>query len=248
VETTRRASDESPAPSIRLQLWLARAGLASRRQAERIILEGRVTVDGIVVKELGSKASLDADVRVDGKKLALETRLVYYVLNKPAGYLSSMQDPEGRKLAIDLLKDLPERVYNVGRLDQWSSGLLIFTNDGELARALSHPSSGIEKEYEVESDLALSEELLSRFERGVTIDGIEYRAKRITQIGEKKARIVLIEGKNREIRRVFEYFGLRALALSRVRIGPLRIGGLAQGQYREMLPEEVAALRNCLHN
>lgn len=230
--------------AIRLQLWLARSGVASRRKAEEFILAGRVSVDGKIVTELGSKASPDADVRVDGTRVFLAERLVYILLNKPAGYLSSMVDPEGRKLACDLLpRDLPERVYNVGRLDQWSSGLLLFTNDGELARRLSHPSCGIEKEYEIVTDAALSESFLEGFRSGVTIEGVRYRAVKARRIDEKIARIVLVEGKNREIRRVLERFGLRALSLRRVRLGPILIGSLPEGQTRELTEEELDGLR-----
>lgn len=230
--------------AIRLQLWLARSGVASRRKAEEFILAGRVSVDGKIVTELGSKASPDADVRVDGTRVFLAERLVYILLNKPAGYLSSMVDPEGRKLACDLLpRDLPERVYNVGRLDQWSSGLLLFTNDGELARRLSHPSCGIEKEYEIVTDAAFPESFLEGFRSGVTIEGVRYRAVKARRIDEKIARIVLVEGKNREIRRVLERFGLRALSLRRVRLGPILIGSLPEGQTRELTEEELDGLR-----
>ena len=218
--------------------------MASRRQAEAIILEGRVTVDGSVVTELGSKAAPAADVRVDGKRVYLAERLVYILLNKPSGYLSAMSDPEGRKLACDLLPaGLGERVYNVGRLDQWSSGLLLFTNDGELARRLSHPSIGIEKEYEVTTDSAIPEAFLEGFVQGLEIDGVMYRAVKARMIGERTARIVLVEGKNREIRRVLEHFGLRALSLRRVRFGPVLIGSLPEGQTRELSAAELERLR-----
>lgn len=229
---------------LRLQLWLARAGVASRRQAEAIILAGRVTVNGAVVTELGSKAGPEADVRVDGKRVYLAERLVYILLNKPSGYLSAMSDPDGRKLACDLLPaGLGERVYNVGRLDQWSSGLLLFTNDGELARRLSHPSVGIEKEYEVATDCALPASFLEGFMQGLEIDGVRYKAVKARMIGERTARIVLVEGKNREIRRVLEHFGLRALSLRRVRFGPVLIGTLAEGQTRELTETELEGLR-----
>jgi len=236
-----RRTEEGP---LRLQLWLARAGVASRRQAEAIILAGRVTVDGSVVTELGTKAGPEAEVRVDGKQVFLAGRRVYILLNKPSGYLSAMSDPEGRKLACDLLPaGLGERVYNVGRLDQWSSGLLLFTNDGELARSLSHPSSGVEKEYEVSTDRDIPEAFLEGFMQGLEIDGTRYRAIKARKLGERTARIVLVEGKNREIRRVLEHFGLRALSLRRVRFGPVLIGNLAEGQTRELTEAELEGLR-----
>jgi 23S rRNA pseudouridine2605 synthase len=242
--TDRPAEGRPEGEALRLQLWLARAGVASRRQAEGLILAGRVSVDGQVITQLGSKAAPDADVRVDGKPVLLQERKVYLLLNKPAGYLSSMSDPEGRKLACDLLpRDLQERVYNVGRLDQWSSGLLIFTNDGEFARDLSHPSCGIEKEYEVATDVAIPQAFIEGFSAGLEVDGLTYKAASVRRTGEKGARIVLIEGKNREIRRVLEHFGLRALSLRRIRIGPVLIGNLPEGRSRELSTSELEGLR-----
>ncbi len=229
--------------AVRLHVWLARAGVASRRAAEKLILAGRVRVNGVLVTELGTKVAWGDEVSLDGQRLALEEAKRYIVLNKPAGLLSAMADTEGRPLAVDLLREkVRERVYNVGRLDQWSSGLLLFTNDGEFAAALSHPSSGIEKEYEVRTDLDIPADLLAAFERGMVVDGIRYRARRAQSTGPRSARIVLIEGKNREIRRVLESAGLRALMLRRVRIGPLSLGDLAEGEFRELKPGEVAAL------
>ncbi len=236
-------SDEEGQGPVRLQAWLARAGVASRRAAERIILEGRVAVNGAVVTELGSKVSPGDTVALDGKPLSLEETKRYILLNKPAGRISAMADPEGRPLAVDLLKPaVAERVYNVGRLDQWSSGLLLFTNDGELAALLGHPSGGIEKEYEVRTDLDIPNTVFFSFERGVLVDGERYRAKSAVRTGPRSARIILVEGKNREIRRVLQSYGLRALALRRVRIGPLELGNLPEGGYRELSAEEVAAL------
>ncbi len=245
-ETRQKDPDDD---SIRLQLWLARAGAASRRQAEGLIVAGRVTVNGNTVTELGSRARPADDVRLDGKRLSLELRLVYILLNKPAGFLSSMSDPEGRRLAVDLLEPgITERVYNVGRLDQWSRGLLLFTNDGELARQLSHPSCGLEKEYEVRADLPLPPEFFSGFVHGVEIEGVLYKAKSVDQLDDFRASVVLVEGKNREIRRVLEHYGRKALALTRVRYGPLVIVGLEEGKSRELAPRELADLRAALKN
>ena len=154
-----------------------------------------------------------------------------------------MSDPEGRPLAVDLLRDVGERVYNVGRLDQWSSGLLLFTNDGDLASVLVHPSGGFEKEYVIIADARLEDDFFSGFSTGLEIDGIKYRAASLEKIGPDSARVVLIEGKNREIRRVLEHFGRKAKVLRRVRIGPLTIEGLAEGSFRELSEEEVGMLR-----
>jgi 23S rRNA pseudouridine2605 synthase len=239
--SARPDEDETGGP--RLQAFLARAGLASRRACERLILEGRVSVDGVVVAKLGARVPRGAVVEFDGKAVLPPSRKRHILLNKPPGYLSSMYDPEGRPLAIDLLRGkVGERVYNAGRLDQWSSGLLVFTNDGELAKLLLHPSGGIDKEYEVSADGPLPEAFFEGFLRGASVDGIAYRALEARRTGPAQARVVLVEGKNREIRRVLESFGRRALVLRRVRIGPISLGDLAEGSFRDLSEAEVAAL------
>jgi 23S rRNA pseudouridine2605 synthase len=218
--------------------------VASRRASEDIIRSGRVTVNGEAVTELGSRARLDDDVRLDGKRLALESEKRYLLLNKPSGYISTMSDPAGRPLAVELLKPyVKERVYNVGRLDEWSSGLLIFTNDGELAALLGHPSGGVDKEYEVVTSVDIPDEFFIEFRAGLTIEGERYVALEAERKGPKGARIVLLEGKNREIRRALDHFGLRAKSLRRTRIGPLRLGDLPEGRFRELSPREIDELK-----
>ncbi len=233
-----------PGQGTRLQAFLAHAGVASRRASERIILEGRVAINGRTASELGVRVMPGDSVTLDGRRLGLEGRMRYILLNKPAGYISAMSDPEGRPLAVDLLKGVEERVYNVGRLDQWSSGLLFFTNDGDLASLLVHPSGGIEKEYEVVADAPLGEDFFSGFGRGTSIGGVTYKALSIARTGPDSAKVVLLEGKNREIRRVLEYYGRRAKVLKRVRIGSLSIGDLAEGAFRELGEAEVESLRS----
>jgi 23S rRNA pseudouridine2605 synthase len=235
-----------PPPSaagIRLQAYLAHAGVASRRACEGIILAGRVSINGSASSELGVRVMPGDQVRLDGRLVEPEGRKRYLLLNKPAGYISAMSDPEGRPLAADLLEGVRERVYNAGRLDQWSSGLLVFTNDGDLASLLVHPSGGIEKEYEVLADSGLGDDFFTSFRTGLEIGGVSYRAHDLARTGPASARVVLIEGRNREIRRVLEHFGRRAKILRRVRIGPLTIDGLAEGAYREFREGELAALR-----
>jgi 23S rRNA pseudouridine2605 synthase len=202
--------------------------VASRRASERIILEGRVAINGAVAAELGVRVRPGDSVTLDGRRLGQEGRKRYILLNKPAGYISAMSDPEGRPLAAELLKGVEERVYNVGRLDQWSSGLLFFTNDGDLAALLVHPSGGIEKEYEIIADAPLGEDFFAGFSQGVETDGIVYRALSLERTGPASARVVLLEGKNREIRRVLERFDRRAKLLRRVRIGSIAIGDLPE--------------------
>jgi 23S rRNA pseudouridine2605 synthase len=229
----------------RLQAFLAHAGIASRRACEGIILQGRVTINGKVSSELGVRVMPGDEVALDGRTLGPEGRKRYLLLHKPAGYISAMSDPEGRPLAADLLRGVEERVYNVGRLDQWSSGLLVFTNDGDLASLLVHPSGGIEKEYEVQADAALGDDFFAAFAEGFAMDGVVYRAASLARTGPASAKVVLLEGRNREIRRVLEHFGRKAKVLRRVRIGTLTIDGLAEGSYRELREEEIASLRDC---
>ncbi len=245
MDESRSEAGDADEHSPRLQVYLARCGIASRRACEKIILEGRVCIDGSVVSRLGSRVPPGSRVTVDGVPVAPVSRMRYILLNKPPGYLSAMADPEGRPLAYDLIKNsVAERVYNVGRLDQWSSGLLIFTNDGELAKILVHPSGGIEKEYEVIADAPLPDAFFSDFRRGTSIDGVVYRAREARRTGSASARIVLIEGKNREIRRFLEHYGLRARLLKRIRIGSVSIENLAEGSFRELTEAEVASLKS----
>ncbi|MDR2470718.1 MAG: rRNA pseudouridine synthase [Treponema sp.] len=222
---------------------MARAGAASRRASEGLILAGRVAVNGAVVRELGTKVGEGDRVTLDGRPLRAETRRRYLALHKPPGYLCSARDPQGRPLALSLLPpDITERLYSVGRLDYLSSGLVFFTNDGAFAAFLGHPSSGIEKEYFVEAAGPVPDQTIEAFTEGIVIEGERYRARRIERLGRGTLRIVLIEGKNREIRRVFSHFHLHAAVLRRVRIGPVELGNLPEGKSRPLSAGEIAAL------
>ena len=228
---------------IRLQAFLAHCGVASRRASEKIILDGRVSVNGQVVTELGTKVTSDDKVLVDGKPVKLEENKRYVLLNKPAGYVCSNSDEQGRDSAIDLLKEYySERLYNVGRLDMFSRGLSIFTNDGDFAARLSHPSSELEKEYIVDSSLPLPRNLAEEFMHGVRIDGVFYKCKFAKELNSHRMQIVLIEGKNREIRRVFESRNVAIKRLVRVRIGNVEMNKLAPGGHRDLTQEEVKGL------
>jgi 23S rRNA pseudouridine2605 synthase len=228
----------------RLQVFLAHAGLASRRAAEGIIAEGRVSVNGVVVSEQGSKVFPGDTVLVDGKPLQAESRRYYLALNKPPGYICSSSDPQGRPLALNLLPgEINERLYNVGRLDFMSCGLIFFTNDGGFAARLGHPGSGLEKEYIVEATGHIPDEAALAFEKGITIEGEYYRAQTVQRVNSRALRIVLIEGKNREIRRVFSHFHLHPSRLRRVRIGPVKLGNLAEGESRPLTKQELEKLR-----
>ena len=225
--------------TMRLQAFIARSGEASRRAGEALILAGRVKVNGAKVTELGSKVGPDDRVSLDDRELVIEAKKRYLVLNKPRGYVSSMNDPEGRPLAVGLIKPyVTERVYNIGRLDQWSQGLLLFTNDGDFAATVGHPSSGTEKEYELRSSVDIPQALLDDFVAGLIADGQRYQAVKARLLGPRNARIVLVEGRNREIRRVFASRGIHVESLVRVRIGPVLVGDLAEGAFRELTVEE----------
>ncbi len=228
---------------IRLQLYMARCAVASRRASEAIIAAGRVSVNGTVVTEPGTKVGPGDVVCVDGKEIHPELDKRYVLLNKPAGYVCSLSDDRGRPVAADLLKEAyRERLYNVGRLDMYSCGLIIFTNDGDFAAKLSHPSAEMEKEYIVDSSLPLPRHLAKDFMGGIRIDGIFYRAKEAEELNARRLRVVLVEGKNREIRRVFEQYQVGIKRLIRIRIGNVGIGKLEEGQFRDLSSKEVSGL------
>ncbi|WP_461254983.1 pseudouridine synthase [Treponema sp. R80B11-R83G3] len=227
---------------IRLQVYLSHAGIASRRAAEEIIAQGRVSVNGITITSQGSKVEDGDIVLLDGKPVQTETRLLYLALNKPPGYICSSNDPQGRPLALSLLPKTQERLYNVGRLDFMSCGLIFFTNDGNFASRLGHPSSELEKEYIVEATGVIPDEVTDAFNNGITVEDEYYKAKKAEKTGRKTMRIVLVEGKNREIRRVFSHFHLHPALLRRVRIGPVLLGDLSQGSSRPLSDSEITAL------
>lgn len=229
---------------IRLQVYLARCGVASRRKSEELITAGRVAVDGEVVTRLGTKVRQGERVTVDGNRVAPVSTKLYLAVNKPPGYLCSNNDPEGRPLVGDLVRDrIATRLFHVGRLDFLSSGLIFLTNDGPFAAGIMHPSNEIEKEYQVETEKAIPEDLLHAFRHGVVVEGVRYRLRRYVLERENRVRVTLVEGKNREIRRVFESAGLPAKRVHRVRIGPVRIGRLGPGEFRHLAEDEIAWFR-----
>jgi 23S rRNA pseudouridine2605 synthase len=230
---------------IRLQVYLAHAGVASRRAAEKLITDGRVSVNGEIISVLGAKVSEEDTVCFDGNPLLLEKKSQYIALHKPPEYICASSDPQGRRLAKDLLPDhIKERLYNVGRLDYRSSGLILFTNDGEFTAKVSHPSSNIEKEYLIEAAGGIPSTAIDHFLQGVMVENILYKAKRIERIGYNIIRVVLIEGKNREIRRVFSHFHLHPVVLKRIRIGGVTLGNLPEGASRPLAPREIESLKN----
>lgn len=240
------ATPPSDLPGERLQKVLASAGIASRREAEQIILEGRVEVDGQVVTELGTRVEPQQEIIVDGQRLG-KTRLVYYAVHKPTGVVSTARDPAGRPRVIDLLPPDAPRVFNVGRLDMSSEGLILVTNDGELANQLTHPKHGVRKFYEVHVAGDPDPQVLSQLRRGVHlaegfVKPVEVRVK-----GKKKngavLEMVLDEGRNREIRRLLARVGHKVQRLIRIAVGPIRLGELPKGASRMLTREEVKKLR-----
>ena len=227
---------------VRLQVFLSHAGIASRRAAEEIIAQGRVAVNGAIITAKGTKVTDSDIVLFDGKPVQKESRLLYFALNKPPGYICSSYDPQKRPLALSLLPEAEERLYNVGRLDYQSCGLIFFTNDGSFASRLSHPSSCLEKEYIVEASGYIPDTVIDEFNSGVTIEDEFYKAKSAEIIGRKTLRIILIEGKNREIRRVFSHFRLHPVLLRRVRIGSVLLGDLAESSSRALTEKEINGL------
>jgi 23S rRNA pseudouridine2605 synthase len=254
----------------RLQKIIAAAGIASRRKAEELIAAGRVTVNGETITALGSKADPERDqVRVDGKPLRLPERYLYLVLNKPKGYVTTVSDPEGRRTVMELVRGVGARVYPVGRLDYHSEGLLILTNDGALAQQLMHAASHVPKTYWVKTGGRPNEEALDKLRRGIALPAFAAplrarpgravrgaaRARQVPAVKTAPAKIrllrdasnpwyevTLLEGRSRQIRRMFEAIGHHVEKIKRVRYGPLELD-LEPGEVRALKPVEVARLR-----
>ncbi|MCI9226087.1 MAG: rRNA pseudouridine synthase [Acutalibacter sp.] len=234
------------AQSERVQKLIAQAGIASRRKAEELIQQGRVTVNGRPIK-LGDSARPNKDViAVDGQRIASSSGKIYLALHKPRGFVTTMEDERGRKCVAQLVEDVPGRVYPVGRLDKDSEGLLIMTNDGNLANAVSHPKTHVAKTYRVTLRPGITEEQLIKLSTGIMLDGrmtAPAKARVLEQQpGRAVVEIVLYEGRNREIRRMCESMGLEVARLKRTAIGPVRLSMLPQGRHRELSREEIAGL------
>jgi len=237
-------------PEERLQKILSQAGIASRRQAEKIIVEGRVTVNGAVVTELGSKADFERDhIKVDGRLLRPPKHLVYLALYKPNNTVTTVSDPEGRTTVMELLHGLKERVYPVGRLDYHSEGLLLLTNDGELANSIMSAATHLPKTYVVKVNGSLTAEQEKKFREGVPLSGrrtMPAGLKLLNPAENPWYEVKLYEGRNQQIRLMFKHFGFLVEKLRRVRIGPIEIGPLKQGQFRYLSEEEVQKLKRAV--
>lgn len=227
---------------LRLQVYLAKAGIGSRRKCEEFISEGRVTVDGKIVFQQGTKI-IDQKVSFDGRAVYPTKKMVYIALNKPVRYLCTASDPEGRATAVELVrKAWPGRIYNVGRLDYMSSGLIFFSNDGDFTKKITHPSSGILKTYTVETREDIPVEMLAEWKRGVLIEGEKYKIEEFDIKTNKRVSLTLREGKNREIRNLFNSKRFKIKKLHRTRIGNISIQGLRTGEYRFLTDTEVKKL------
>src|SRR6185436_15319750 len=228
----------------RLQKILSQAGIASRRASEQLMRDGRVTVNGTTILELGTKADASRDdIRVDGRRIKIPERHLYLLLNKPRGYVTTRSDPQKRPIVIDLLKGVREYVYPVGRLDYDSEGLLILTNDGELAARLTHPRHAVPRVYEAAVAGIPDEHDLKRLAKGVTIEGERTGPAEVVSLGPSRLRITVREGRNRQVRKMCDAIGHPVNELRRVAIGPIRDSRLKTGYWRELTAQEVAKLR-----
>jgi pseudouridine synthase len=247
-----QTEESRPASAERLQKILSAAGVASRRTSEALIQQGRVTVNGTVVT-LGTKADpARDDVRVDGRRIRVESRRRYILLNKPRGYVTTRSDPQGRRTVMDLLAGVREYVYPVGRLDYDSEGLLLLTNDGELAARLMHPRHDVERVYEARVRGVPDAHAIDRLTRGIMLDGrrtaparVRHPQPRTTATGGSQAtlEIALHEGRKHQVRRMLEAVGHPVVRLRRIRIGPIEDESLTTGHYRDLTAPELTRLR-----
>lgn len=232
---------------MRLQKYMAQCGAASRRKCEEMIAQGRVCVNGMTITEMGTQVAEGDVVTVDGKTLQPEEKKYYILYHKPMGEVTTVDDPQGRATVLDRFRDFPARLYPVGRLDFDSEGLLLLTNDGDLTQRMLHPSREVDKTYlaRVNGTVALPE--IQTLRKGVAIEGRQTARADVRVIRETGVETVLLvtihEGRNRQVRRMFEAVGHTVLMLRRVQFGPLQLGGLKRGAWRELTPEEVAKLK-----
>ena len=236
---------------IRIQKMIADSGYCSRRKAEELIGKGKVKINGHPVK-LGDKCGYKDLITIDGERIMLPRKknFVYIMLNKPRGYVTTVSDELDRRCVMDLLTDVEERVYPVGRLDRNSEGLLLFTNDGEFANSIMHPSRHVSKTYRVTVRPDINDDQLVALAEGVVIDGRKTLPATVVVKEKEAGRVVLLitikEGRNRQIRKMCETVGLEVARLRRISIGPLKLGMLKPGHWRELTADELRAMRNAI--
>lgn len=232
---------------MRLQKYLASCGVASRRTSEKLIADGRVSVDGVTVTEMGTQVEEGQKVCVDGKPVQPEAQKHYLMYHKPAGEVTTAHDPEGRATVLDRFRDYPVRLYPVGRLDYDSEGLLLLTNDGDLTESMLHPSREVEKVYLARVSNVVTPQEAKRLERGVMVDGrmtARAKAKILSQQNLFTDMLITIhEGRNRQVRKMVEQIGHQVVLLRRIRFGPLKLGDLPRGMWRPLTEEELAQIR-----
>ncbi len=227
----------------RLSKVLAAAGVASRRKAEDLIFSGKVTVNNVVVKLPQTLVSLNEDkICVENRPLRKEEKKLYFLLHKPKGYICSSARIGSKKIVLDLFSSIQERLFTVGRLDRDTTGLLIVTNDGHFAQRIIHPSAQITKEYLVKTDLEPFDKHLMEISKGMEIEGDWVQPVKVTKVRKGTLKIIVREGKKREVRLLVEKAGLKVLALKRIRIGGLLLGALPEGTYRELTEEEMESI------
>lgn len=233
---------------MRINKYIAECGIASRRNADELVKSGKVKINGKIVTECGIDVNVENDtVWVDGKKVALPSDYTYVMFNKPKGCVCTASDEKGRKTVFDYV-DIDKRLFNVGRLDYDSEGLLLLTNDGDLSFKLTHPSNEVPKTYVAKVEGEIPESDLAKLRNGVYIDGVKTHRSKVKVIefvdNVSRVEITIFEGRNRQVRKMFEQIGKEVIFLKRVQVGELRLGGLARGTWRYLTPEEIDYLRN----
>ncbi len=231
---------------MRLNKFLSNSGVASRRKCDQIILDGKVTVNGKVVNELGVNINEKRDkIEVEGKEIKLPSSFVYIKLNKPKGYACTAHDEKGRKTIYDLI-DCEERLFSIGRLDYDTEGLILLTNDGDFANMVAHPKYALEKEYQVTIEGEIKESELAVLRKGVVVNGERMPSAKVSLLSIEnnlsKVSVIINEGQNRQVRRMFEAIGRDIKLLKRVRIGTVKLGGLMRGKYKDLTEDELNAL------
>ena len=233
---------------MRLNKYIAQSGIASRRKADELTINGNVKVNGRVMKELGYDVLPDDTVEVNGRVISADEKKVYIALNKPKGFVTTMSDDKDRLTVADLVSDIPERIFPVGRLDYNTSGLLIMTNDGDLANKLSHPRHHVDKTYRAKVSGVLSGKRMAALRKGVDIGGFVTSPAKVTIVKQTEksaiATITIHEGKNRQVRNMFKAVGCPVQELTRIAIGDIQLARLKEGTYRKLTRQEIEYLKN----
>lgn len=228
---------------MRLNKYIATCGICSRRSAENYITCGKVKVNGKVVTNLSTKVDeLNDKVEVLGKNISIEKKKVYIMLNKPKGFVTTNKEQFNRKCTLDLIKE-PQRVFPIGRLDMYTEGLLLFTNDGDFANKITHPKNKIEKVYVVKADKNITKDMIYKLENGLDIGGYITKEAKVNLLKEREFEITISEGKNRQVRKMCEAVGLKVLELKRIKLGNIKLGDLQIGKYRFLTKNEIESIK-----